>query len=600
MFFTKPDLTAGSRPALLSDEDLLFVQDGVGLYEGDFKIASCQKGHAYLTSHRACYIDDIDPRNNSLAVDLKDVERHEFQAKWLRQSPKVTLIPKPQKRGYGSLRQHIEAAPASRGPSVSSPVSRVPSPFKDAPARATTPVIDRGVWVCKICSFSNPVPSNFDPTIANESFPLPPCLTCGIKPEFAQVLRAAISSNTKRPPERLAGTSLAATAMQNSVATARATQSNGNINTCPRCTFGNHPSMRVCEVCGAALPSQEAVLQSTDFRPQRQTSPGPEIANLNINDVPEDVSIKLSFRGGGDRAFYEKLKSAMVQRKWLLQHAPPIPRTVPAGASAPETSLTPPPSRPQSTSVGIAGLEARGIQGRRTNEAVLGNAFGDLEALMASAKDIVALAESFAAEAGTGNSLLSESATALGMVATKDISGDSSNTLYITELSRNLAEYVTDAKRGILRSNGGIIGLVDLWAMINRSRNGVELISPTDFHRAAEAWDRLFLPLRLRQFRSGLLVVQPRDWTDEKTINQITNWLRSLQASAPEEEIPWDWSVFGCGITAQEAASRFGWSLGVANEELEMAEERGVLCREEGIEGLKFWLNYLVDMNENM
>lgn len=34
MFLKKPDLTAGSRPTLSIDETLLFVQDGVGLYEG--------------------------------------------------------------------------------------------------------------------------------------------------------------------------------------------------------------------------------------------------------------------------------------------------------------------------------------------------------------------------------------------------------------------------------------------------------------------------------------------------------------------------------------------------------------------------------------
>lgn len=34
MFLKKPDLTAGSRPTLSPDEQLLFVQDGVGLYEG--------------------------------------------------------------------------------------------------------------------------------------------------------------------------------------------------------------------------------------------------------------------------------------------------------------------------------------------------------------------------------------------------------------------------------------------------------------------------------------------------------------------------------------------------------------------------------------
>ena len=322
--------------------------------------------------------------------------------------------------------------------------------------------------------------------------------------------------------------------------------------------------------------------------------------DLNLDDDLENASIKFSFRAGGDKVFYERLKSAMVQRKWLLQHAPPIPRPELAPNAVEDGPDSAPISRPQSTSVGIAGLEQRGLQSRRKNEAVLGSAFEDLEALMASAKDIVALAEKFATESGNGssNTLLSESTAALGMVATKDRVGDSSNTLYISELSRNLAEYVTDERRGILRANGGIVGLVDLWAMVNRARNGVELVSPADFHHAAEAWERLQLPIRLRRFRSGLLVVQPRNWTDDKTISQLVSWLRSLQASPPEDATVWDWNVFGCGVTAQEAASRFGWSLGVANEELEMAEEKGALCREEGIEGLKFWLNYLIDIED--
>lgn len=328
----------------------------------------------------------------------------------------------------------------------------------------------------------------------------------------------------------------------------------------------------------------------------RPDSPGPEIANLNLDEDHSYQSIKFSFRTGGDKVFYERLKSAMVQRKWLLQQAPPVPQPAQGALSSTPDVPGSPASRPQSTAVGIAGLEQRGLQTRRNNEAVLGSAFGDLEALMSSAKDIVALAEKFANESGTGSSnpLLSEGASALGMVATKDISGESSNSLYINELSRNLAEYVSG---GILRANGGIIGLVDLWAIVNRARNGVELVSPADFHQAAVAWERLNLPVRLREFRSGLLVVQSKDWTDEKALGQLTSWLKSLQSSPPEEPTPWDWETFGCGVTAQEAASRFGWRIGVATEELEMAEEKGVLCREEGIEGLKFWLNFFVDVD---
>ena len=600
MFFTKPDLTAGSRPTLLPDETLLFVQDSVGLYEGKYKIAACQKGHAYLTSHRVCYIDDIDPRNCSLSVDLKDVERHEFQASFLRSSAKVTLHPKPLKRGFGSLRQHIGSPSplVQKVASASSPVSRAPSP----PVRAAEVQVDRGTWICPICTFPNPVPPNFDPTIATDAFPLPPCLTCGIKPNFAHVLKAAISANAKR-----AAAPGVDSRSNNSHSNARAAPSisasdaSGSI-ICPRCTFANHPGMRSCEICNSPLPSTQTAAQPQAY--DRPISPGPEIANLRLDEEHENESIKISFRAGGDKTFYERLKNAMIQRRWLLQHAPPVPPPEhPSPSPSPNPMLdqisSPPISRPQSTSVGIAGLEQRGLQSRRNNETVLGNAFSDLEALMASAKDIVALAEKFAAESGSGsNALLSESAAAMGMVATRDTVGSSnsamSSSLYISELSRNLAEYVTDPRRGLLRANGGIMGLVDLWATINRSRNGVELVSPADFHNAAEAWDRLNLPVRLRQFRSGLLVVQARDWTDEKSIASINGWLRSLQQSPPEDLPVWDWANFGCGVTAQEAASRFGWSLGVANEELEMAEERGVLCREEGVEGLKFWLNYLV------
>ena len=77
MFLRQLDLTTALRPALLPDETLLFVQDAVGLYEGKYKIADYQNGSAYLTSHRACYIDNEDPRNKAVAINLRDVDRCE-------------------------------------------------------------------------------------------------------------------------------------------------------------------------------------------------------------------------------------------------------------------------------------------------------------------------------------------------------------------------------------------------------------------------------------------------------------------------------------------------------------------------------------------
>ncbi|EKV15942.1 Vacuolar protein sorting protein (Vps36), putative [Penicillium digitatum PHI26] len=220
---------------------------------------------------------------------------------------------------------------------------------------------------------------------------------------------------------------------------------------------------------------------------------------------------------------------------------------------------------------------------------------------MASAKQIVALAETLARDSGMAtngsspetSAVLSESAAALGMVTTKDMLSSGSESLYLSELARDLAEYLTDDRKGILQREGGIMSLIDLWALFNRSRNGVELASPSDFQKAAELWEKLKLPVRLRRFKSGLLVVQRYDWSDEKTIEKFQAWMEELRRVPPDDPVPWDWSLFGRAVTAQEAAHRFKWSVGVAAEELEMAEDRGVLCREEGIEGLRFWRNFI-------
>lgn len=353
-------------------------------------------------------------------------------------------------------------------------------------------------------------------------------------------------------------------------------------------------------MCGAPLNA------SASSRPaERAESPAP-VSNGGNSEIYDNI--KLSFRAGGDKTFHDRLNSALVQRKWLLHGAPPVPKAprpaTPnesgAAASTPDSSEQP--SLP--AAVGIAGLERRGFETRKNNEVVLGNAFEDLEALMASAKEVIALAETFATDSGmTSNggsaeasAVLSESATALGMVTTKDMlgSGTGAEYLYLSELSRNLAEYLTDDRKGILNREGGIMSLIDLWAVFNRSRNGVELVSPSDFQKAAELWEKLRLPVRLRRFKSGLLVVQRFDWSDETTIQHLEAWLDELRLEPPNDDALWDWSLYGRGVTAQEAAQRFGWSVGVAAEELEMAEDRGVLCREESIEGLRFWRNYIV------
>jgi ESCRT-II complex subunit VPS36 len=293
-------------------------------------------------------------------------------------------------------------------------------------------------------------------------------------------------------------------------------------------------------------------------------------------------SIKVSFRSGKGKEdeFYKKLQGALVQRKWLLMSAPPIPQ--PKNNGSPHNALE---RRTSDNLVGLAGLERRGQQLRQNNEIIIGNAFEDLEALMASAKEVIALAERFSTQArrssgasSEANAILSQSVSALGIATSRDTLA--SDNLYISELARDMAAFLTDDAKGVLKNEGGIMSLVDLWAVFNRARGGVELVSPTDFAKA-------------RRFKSGLLVVQGRDRTDEKTVASITAWLRIFHEKPPETGANWDWRAFGKGVTAQETAAWFGWSVGVATEELEMAEEKGALCREHGVGGLRFWENWL-------
>ncbi|KAL8775267.1 MAG: hypothetical protein Q9209_000273 [Squamulea sp. 1 TL-2023] len=610
------DLTTALRPSLYPDESLLFVQDAVGLYEGKFKIPAFQNGHAYLTSHRACYVDNVEPRKSSVAIDLKEVERYGFYAGFFKSSPKVTLHPKYSKRpSFSTHGRAVTSASVQTGRSASptlpdSYTNRASSPLVDSQPQAATPRVNTATWICPICSYSNPVASNFDAASANAHTPLAPCLACGIKPPLAHILKAAIAnasgrSNTSHSPVQSSfsspqpGTASGSSSSYRFVAD-RLTSPAANLKfQCPRCTFQNHPSLLECELCGASLISVEDLHSPvTSFAPVRPESPGPSLDSQAPDFDKGANEIKFSFRGGGDKIFYERLKGAMTQRKWLLHNAPPIPKPAqssPHSGSDGRSSQTPP-----SKIVGIAGLERRGLELRKNNETVIGSAFEDLEALMASAKEVVALAENFAhksADHGSdSDALLVESATALGMVTTKAMLGSKSGSesLYLSELSRNVAEYLTDDAKGVLKKEGGIVSLVDLWAIFNRTRGGAELVSPADFDKAARLWDKLSLPVRLRQFKNGLLVVQRHDWTDDKTISQLLAWLQELHIVSPVGDVGWDWRAFGRGVTAQDAAVRFGWSIGVASEELEMAEEKGALCREDGIEGIKYWENWLI------
>ena len=102
---------------------------------------------------------------------------------------------------------------------------------------------------------------------------------------------------------------------------------------------------------------------------------------------------------------------------------------------------------------------------------------------------------------------------------------------------------------------------------------GTELISPDDLLKAAALCGPSNLGLSLREFESGVKVVQLSDYSEDNTCEKIVELLQIEPGSA------------------SSLAAKLDISIVVAKEFLLMAERRGRICRDESYRGLHFYLN---------
>ena len=58
-----------------------------------------------------------------------------------------------------------------------------------------------------------------------------------------------------------------------------------------------------------------------------------------------------------------------------------------------------------------------------------------------------------------------------------------------------------------LEKVGGMMAMADVYCLFNRAR-GSELVSPDDLLQAVNCFPQVHAPLRLKQFSTGVLVVQ--------------------------------------------------------------------------------------------
>ncbi len=133
---------------------------------------------------------------------------------------------------------------------------------------------------------------------------------------------------------------------------------------------------------------------------------------------------------------------------------------------------------------------------------------------------------------------------------------------------------------------------------------------------------QISVPLRLRRFPSGVSVIQAAQHSDEAVIARIAQLLTDnatqarAQAQAPSSQP----AAATTGASYQAAAGQFtlnpkmraelelgpplsagdvagalGVPLAIAHEQLLVAEAAGVLCRDDGPNGLQFFRNFFKD-----
>ncbi|XP_062561719.1 vacuolar protein-sorting-associated protein 36 [Armigeres subalbatus] len=280
-------------------------------------------------------------------------------------------------------------------------------------------------------------------------------------------------------------------------------------------------------------------------------------------DYSVALFIKISGKNGVDAAFVQALHETVNARIWAVTEEDNANKQTSAAGSTKRVLRT-----------GIMGIERNLVEKQKQTDENISLAFKDLGKLMERAKEMVAVSKVVSTKIRERHGDISEDETvrfksylmSLGIDDPVTRDGTRSNSEFFMKLSQQLVEMLLDP----ITESGGMMSLADVYCRVNRAR-GLELLSPEDL---LEACKLLIGPVKLRQFPSGAMVLQ-LDNHDDELVSRETVELVEKSTS----------------ISADELARVVGISLLLANERLLTAERLGKLCRDESIEGLRFYPN---------
>ncbi|CAF4119378.1 unnamed protein product, partial [Rotaria socialis] len=256
--------------------------------------------------------------------------------------------------------------------------------------------------------------------------------------------------------------------------------------------------------------------------------------------------IQFEFRDGGCNEFFRLIQEELAKKRWSVQPAKPT-TTMNAAMSD------------RSHRTGISGIENHLQHQLNVQHQSISGAFQDLNNLMQQAKDMVNISKTIANKIQEQRS---------------DLTSDETIRFRSYLLSLGIDNPVTKESAGSqYHDTNGIMTLSDAFCRINRAR-GYELISPEDLLNAAVHMEQLNLPVRLRVLSSGIKSFELTNHNEEKDLKEITNQVESAKS-----------------MSADQLANLIGIPVIVARERLIAAETNGLLCRDDSIEGLRFYPN---------
>ncbi|BEJ01532.1 hypothetical protein CcaverHIS631_0602140 [Cutaneotrichosporon cavernicola] len=297
---------------------------------------------------------------------------------------------------------------------------------------------------------------------------------------------------------------------------------------CTACTFLNHPSLSACEICGTPLP------KSKDGELKRSMS------------APRSETVRFSFRRGGEREAYRRLKGVLSDRVWERV----------AGVKTGTIG------REENRLGGIDSiLKSISLEGQ-ANDAHMQDAFRDLEVLMVRAGEMVSGPLDALTPDDAEATLVRSSLVRLGLPApalTQDMVRD--ERAYFDGLARELGALLTGSKgQGLMLQPGhGVIALDSVWGHWMRAR-GVALLPPaTLMHVLPMLAAHSQPPIRRLDLPSGLTVLCTPSYAPGVLLARL------LERMAPEEEVE---NEHGLGIIDIAAAE--GLPIGLATELVDM------------------------------